>query len=70
MVNWMLVNLNRGELRGGRILRPESYDLLWEATTDTGGDGRRVGLSWFLGEFQGHRTVSHGGGDTGANDGQ
>ena len=61
MVNWMLVNLNRGELRGTRILRSESYDLLWEATTAD----LRVGLSWFLGEFQGHRTVSHGGGDTG-----
>jgi len=65
MVNWMLVNLNRGELRGTRILRSESYDLLWEATTETGGDGARVGLSWFLSEFQGHRTVGHGGGDTG-----
>jgi len=61
MVNWMLVNLNRGELRGTRILESESYDLLWDATTAD----LRVGLSWFLGEVQGHRTVSHGGGDTG-----
>jgi CubicO group peptidase (beta-lactamase class C family) len=65
MVNWMLVNLNRGELRGARILRPESYDLLWEPTTDQAADGPSVGLSWFLGELQGRRTVSHGGGDTG-----
>lgn len=65
MVNWMLVNLNRGELRGRRILKRESYDLLWEATIDTGGDASRVGLSWFLSEFQGHRTVGHGGGDAG-----
>jgi CubicO group peptidase (beta-lactamase class C family) len=65
MVNWMLVNLNRGELRGSRILRPESYDLLWEPTTDPAMDGPSIGLSWFLGELQGHRTVSHGGGDIG-----
>lgn len=61
----MLVNLNRGELGGHRILRPESYDLLWQPTTDTSSDGRQVGLSWFLGEFEGHRTVGHGGADTG-----
>lgn len=65
MVNWMLVNLNRGELSGRRILRQESYGLLWESTTDPSGAASRVGLSWFLGEFQGHRTVGHGGGDTG-----
>ena len=65
MVNWMLVNLNRGELDGSRILEAGSYDLLWEATTDTPMDGVSVGLSWFLGELEGQRTVSHGGGDTG-----
>ena len=37
---------------------------------DAGADGheerdRQVGLSWFLGEHAGHRTASHGGGDTG-----
>ncbi|MGI9627901.1 MAG: serine hydrolase domain-containing protein [Longimicrobiales bacterium] len=65
MVSWMLVNLNRGDLGGRRILRPESYDLLWGLTTDPATDGASVGLSWFLGDYQGHRTVSHGGGDTG-----
>jgi CubicO group peptidase (beta-lactamase class C family) len=65
MVNWMLVNLNRGELNGSRILRRESYDLLWGPTTDGVTDARDVGLSWFLGELEGHRTVTHGGGDTG-----
>jgi CubicO group peptidase (beta-lactamase class C family) len=65
MVNWMLVNLNRGELMGRRILRQESYDLLWQPTTDASRDDPQVGLSWFLDDFQGHRTVAHGGGDTG-----
>ena len=62
MVDWMLVNLGRGELKGRRILRPESYDLLW---TDTTTADARVGLSWFLSDYEGHSVVSHGGGDTG-----
>lgn len=65
MTNWMLVNLNRGSLRGTRILQPESYELLWEPTTDGIRGAPQLGLSWFVGEIQGHRTVSHGGGDTG-----
>ncbi len=61
----MLVNLNRGEINGRRILRAESYDLLWSTTTETFTNKSQVGLSWFLGEHAGHRTVGHGGGDTG-----
>ena len=65
MVNWMLVNLGRGELNGQRILPRESYDLLWGPSTDTTADGVRVGLSWFLSDYEGHSVVSHGGSDTG-----
>ena len=65
MVNWMLVNLGRGELDGQRILPRESYDLLWGPSTNTTRDGFRVGLSWFLSDYEGHSVVSHGGGDTG-----
>ncbi len=65
MVNWMLVNLGRGELNGQRILPRESYDLLWQPSTDNMEDGVRVGLSWFLSDYEGHPVVSHGGGDTG-----
>ncbi len=65
MTRWMLVNLNRGELDGRWMLQSESYDLLWTSTTETSRDGLEVGLSWFLGEHAGHRTVFHGGGDTG-----
>lgn len=65
MINWMLVNLNRGEFEGQRILRAGSYDLLWTSTTGTNTNSSQVGLSWFLGEHAGHRTVGHGGGDTG-----
>ena len=65
MTRWMLANLNRGELGGGRILRAESYERLWTPSAETGRGGDAVGLSWFLGERRGHRTVFHGGGDTG-----
>ena len=65
MVRWMLVNLNRGELEGRRILKTGSYDLLWTPTTQTSMGNAKIGLSWFLDEKAGHRTVFHPGGDTG-----
>lgn len=65
MTRWMLANLNRGALDGRRILRATSYDLLWGPTIKTTVDGAQIGLSWFLGEHAGHRTVFHAGGDTG-----
>jgi CubicO group peptidase (beta-lactamase class C family) len=65
MTRWMLVNLNKGEINGRRILRAESYDLLWTARIENATNESQVGLSWFLGEHAGHRTVGHGGGDTG-----
>ena len=65
MVNWMLVNLERGELNGQRILPRESYDLLWAPSTDTATDDVRVGLSWFLSDYEGRSVISHSGGDTG-----
>ena len=64
MTRWMLANLGRGELDGRRILREESYDLLWMPSTLLPGDDVTVGLSWFLGDHAGNRTVAHGGGDT------
>ena len=60
LTRWMLVNLNRGELDGRRILREESYDLLWTSTTD-----HAVGLSWFIHEEAGERAILHGGSDLG-----
>ena len=78
MTHWLLVNLNRGELGGRRILKNDSYDLLWRPTTELPIPARfgryasedfsdlpafRVGLSWFLGEIAGHPTVFHGGRD-------
>jgi CubicO group peptidase (beta-lactamase class C family) len=60
MTRWMLVNLNRGELDGRRILREESFDLLWTSTTD-----HTIGLSWFIHEEDGDWEILHGGSDLG-----
>ena len=65
MTRWIQVNLNRGELHGHRILEAASYDLLWSPSTDRSPEGFKIGLSWFLSTYDGHRIVFHEGGDTG-----
>ena len=64
MARWALANLNHGELDGRRILKEQTYDIIWKPAHKLS-DGRAVGISWFLGEYRGQATVSHGGGDTG-----
>jgi len=66
MCHWAITNLNRGDFGGRRILNPSSYEVLWRLRAETG-EGRQVGLSWFLGEYRGEKTVEHGGGDVGFN---
>ena len=69
MCNWAKANLNRGELGGTHILKKESYEQMWKQQTPA---SRRhhhhqlsVGLSWFLGDYRGHKAVFHSGGDIG-----
>ncbi len=64
MCNWAMTNLERGNWRGRQILSPSSYDILWKPHAKASG-GKQVGLSWFLGEYRGEKSVEHGGGDTG-----
>ena len=64
MARWALANLNHGELDGRRILKEQTYDIIWKPAHKLS-DGRAVGISWFLGEYRGQATVSHSGGDTG-----
>jgi CubicO group peptidase (beta-lactamase class C family) len=69
MTRWMLANLNQGELDGRRILQAASYDSLWTPSVQSSPGPpsltTHVGLSWFVGEHAGRRTVSHAGGDIG-----
>ncbi|MFA9454020.1 MAG: serine hydrolase domain-containing protein, partial [Candidatus Aminicenantaceae bacterium] len=69
MCRWAIINMNRGSWEGRKILESASYDLLWKPWFPIGkeGSGEALGLSWFLGEHRGEKTVSHGGGDTGFN---
>jgi CubicO group peptidase (beta-lactamase class C family) len=62
MARWAIVNLNRGQIDGKRILKASSYDTLWQPQSQK---FPGIGLSWFLSEHKGFRTVSHGGGDRG-----
>jgi CubicO group peptidase (beta-lactamase class C family) len=64
MMNWAQANLNKGLLDGIRILKPESYEILWTPTVDFENNAH-VGLSWFIGDYHGMQTISHGGGDLG-----
>jgi len=65
MSSWMMANLNRGELDGRRILKRSTYALLWKPAVETGKQGRRVGISWFLDASKGEPLVLHAGGDDG-----
>jgi len=69
MCNWAITNINRGTFQENQILNPSSYDVLWKPWIQIGGDESRdsVGLSWFLGEYRGEKSVGHGGGDIGFN---
>lgn len=65
MCNWAIANMNRGTLGEKRILKPESYDLLWQPAELNNGKTVRVGLSWFLRTYKDMNTVFHSGGDVG-----
>jgi CubicO group peptidase (beta-lactamase class C family) len=64
MARWALANLNHGELDGRRILKEQTYDVMWKPAHKLS-DSDAVGISWFLGEYRRQTTVSHSGGDTG-----
>jgi CubicO group peptidase (beta-lactamase class C family) len=70
MARWAMANLNRGELDGKRILKDSSYTLMWtpafvDAKQTNWRYKRGAGISWVLGDYEGHPVVSHPGGDTG-----
>ena len=64
MTHYAIAHLNRGEYNGKRILADASYDVIWKNSVNIENKAQ-VGVSWFLGERKGLKTVSHGGSDTG-----
>jgi CubicO group peptidase (beta-lactamase class C family) len=65
MARWIMVNLNRGELDGCRILKSTTYDELWKHSASVPGRNWHVGISWFLAESEREEIVMHSGGDDG-----
>lgn len=76
MSRWAIANMNRGQIDGQRILDESTYDLMWKPALEVefcrGADrsdcrkaGGSVGISWFIGDHQGHTAISHSGGDDG-----
>ena len=67
LCSWVLMNLNRGEFRGRRILQAKSFEELWYSYQQTGPSypTEFAGLSWFIDTYRGHRTVRHDGVDVG-----
>lgn len=64
MLHWAKVNLNKGAYKDKKILKPESYDILWKPTVKIG-KYQALGLGWFMGIHRGVPTIGHGGGDLG-----
>jgi CubicO group peptidase (beta-lactamase class C family) len=65
MARWIIVNLNRGELDGQRILKSSTYELLWRPAAPIPERSWHVAISWFLAEVKGEQIVMHSGGDDG-----
>jgi CubicO group peptidase (beta-lactamase class C family) len=64
MGHYAIAHLHRGEYKGKRILSDSSYNLLWTNSVNLEGKPK-VGISWFIIDRHGVKTVSHSGGDTG-----
>ena len=64
MTHYALANLHRGKYEDVQILSDSSYNLLWTNSVNLK-DKPAVGVSWFLNEHRGIKTMSHSGGDTG-----
>ncbi|MEK6782618.1 MAG: serine hydrolase [Bacteroidota bacterium] len=64
MTHYAMANLHRGKYKNNQILSNSSYNLLWTNSVNLK-DKPAVGVSWFLDEHKGLKTVSHSGGDTG-----
>lgn len=65
MARWAIANMNGGVLDGARILPASAYGPMWTPAVAAPGRKSAPGISWFIGEYRGHRRVGHGGGDTG-----
>jgi len=49
------------------FLRPETVNLLWTSQRNAAGEEISYGIGWAVGELNGRRLISHGGGSVGGN---
>jgi CubicO group peptidase (beta-lactamase class C family) len=61
-----LVRFADAHLRAG-FLRPETVKLWWTPQRTAAGDEVSYGIGWAVGELNGRRLISHGGGSIGGN---
>jgi len=60
MAQWLRLQLNRGEYKGGRLISEENLNETW--TTKIGiTESVGYGLGWMIHEWQGQPVVEHGG---------
>jgi serine beta-lactamase-like protein LACTB, mitochondrial len=52
-------------LNAGKLVKPETRDLMFTAQQPRGGNPGHYGMGWNIGQFEGHRLVFHGGGQQG-----
>ncbi len=64
MCKWGIANLNRGRMGEVALMDSTSFDLLFYPWVDTPW-GEKIGLSWYLQSYEGHRTILHDGEDNG-----
>lgn len=67
MCCYAITILNNGHYAGNDVLNRENFHRMFkkQGETNWGQYMEEVGLSWFLGEYKGHRLISHSGLDTG-----
>ncbi len=53
-------------MEAGKVVKPESRDLMWTAQKTRDGTQTRYGMGWILAELDGRRIVAHGGSQAGA----
>lgn len=73
MMRWAIASLNKGVIGRRRILKTETYNLMWRQpanpTTDENGFmlSKKIGFAWWSWNYRGRLLVGHGGADLGFN---
>jgi len=61
MVQWLRLQLGRGEIGGQRLVAAERFDEMWAPQIDIAPTSKYA-LGWAVGELEGHRIIEHTGG--------